>query len=104
MFNCIDVSECGLKVGHPNGTSVSVLKIGDLRLINNVIIKDVFYVPGYSVNLLSVHKLAKDNKIAVLFNEDNCMLQDLRSKKILVIGRQENGLYFVGRNGCHPLC
>ncbi|KAJ0575491.1 putative RNA-directed DNA polymerase [Helianthus annuus] len=86
-------------VGHPNGTSVSVLKIGDLRLINNVIIKDVFYVPGYSVNLLSVHKLAKDNKIAVLFNEDNCMLQDLRSKKILVIGRQENGLYFVGKNG-----
>ncbi|KAJ0688424.1 putative RNA-directed DNA polymerase [Helianthus annuus] len=99
MFNCIDVSECGLKVGHPNGTSVSVLKIGDLRLINNVIIKDVFYVPGYSVNLLSVHKLAKDNKIAVLFNEDNCMLQDLGSKKILVIGRQENGLYFVGRDG-----
>ncbi|KAF5822598.1 putative RNA-directed DNA polymerase [Helianthus annuus] len=99
MFNCIDVSECGLKVGHPNGTSVSVLKIGDLKLINNVIIKDVFYVPGYSVNLLSVHKLAKDNKIAVLFNENNCMLQDLRSKKILVIGRQENGLYFVGRNG-----
>ncbi|KAM0052455.1 putative RNA-directed DNA polymerase [Helianthus debilis subsp. tardiflorus] len=99
MFNCIDVSECGLKVGHPNGTSVNVLKIGDLRLINNVIIKDVFYVPGYSVNLLSVHKLAKDNKIAVLFNEDNCMLQDLRSKKILVIGRQGNGLYFVGKNG-----
>ncbi|XP_035842144.1 uncharacterized protein LOC118488849 [Helianthus annuus] len=72
MFNCIDVSECGLKVGHPNGTSVSVLKIGELRLINNVVIKDVFYVPGYSVNLLSVHKLAKDNKIAVLFNENNC--------------------------------
>ncbi|MFS8020746.1 putative RNA-directed DNA polymerase [Helianthus anomalus] len=99
MFNCVDVSECGLKVGHPNGTSVSVLKIGELKLINNVIIKDVFYVPGYSVNLLSVHKLAKDNKIAVLFNENNCMLQDLRSKKILVIGKQENGLYLVGKNG-----
>ncbi|KAM0022876.1 putative RNA-directed DNA polymerase [Helianthus debilis subsp. tardiflorus] len=99
MFNCIDVSECGLKVGHPNGTSVSVLKIGELRLINSVVIKDVFYVPGYSVNLLSVHKLAKDNKIVVLFNENNCMLQDLRSKKILVVGKQENVLYFVGKNG-----
>ncbi|KAJ0805739.1 putative RNA-directed DNA polymerase [Helianthus annuus] len=99
MFNCVDVSECGLKVGHPNGTSVSVLKIGELRLINDVVIKDVFYVPDYSVNLLSVHKLAKDNKIAVLFNENNCMLQDLRSKKILVIGKQENGLYFIGKNG-----
>ncbi|MFS8030472.1 hypothetical protein Hanom_Chr17g01534481 [Helianthus anomalus] len=45
MFNCVDVSECGLKVGHLNGTSVSVLKIGELRLINDVVIKDVFYVP-----------------------------------------------------------
>ncbi|KAJ0742666.1 hypothetical protein HanPI659440_Chr10g0366771 [Helianthus annuus] len=50
MFNCIDVSKCGLKVSHPNGTSVSVLKIGELRLINNVAIKDAFYVPRYSVN------------------------------------------------------
>ncbi|KAF5812881.1 putative RNA-directed DNA polymerase [Helianthus annuus] len=99
MFNCVDVSECGLKVGHPNGTSVNVLKIGELKLVNDVILKDVFYVPDYSVNLLSVHKLAKDNKIGVLFNENNCMLQDLRSKKILVIGRQENGLYFLGKDG-----
>ncbi|KAJ0834657.1 putative RNA-directed DNA polymerase [Helianthus annuus] len=98
MFNCVDVSEYGLKVGHPNGTSVSVLKIGELRLINNVVLKDVFYVPEYSVNLLSVHKLAKDNAITILFNENNCMLQDLQSKKILMIGRQDNGLYFVGRD------
>ncbi|KAJ0536362.1 putative RNA-directed DNA polymerase [Helianthus annuus] len=27
------------------------------------------------------------------------MLQDLRSKKILVIGKQENGLYFIGKDG-----
>ncbi|KAJ0878261.1 putative RNA-directed DNA polymerase [Helianthus annuus] len=99
MFNCIDVSKCGLKVSHPNGKSVSVLKIGELRLINNVAIKDVFYVPRYSVNMLFVHKLAKDNNITVLFNENNCMLQDLKSKKILVIGKQENGLYFVGKDG-----
>ncbi|KAJ0703042.1 putative RNA-directed DNA polymerase [Helianthus annuus] len=99
MINCVDVSECGLKVSHPNGTSVNVLKIGELKLINNVVLKDVFYVPGYSVNLLSVHKLAKDNNITVLFNENNCMLQDLKSKKILVIGSQDNGLYFVGRHG-----
>uniref|UniRef100_A0A251V8P5 Putative gag-polypeptide of LTR copia-type n=1 Tax=Helianthus annuus TaxID=4232 RepID=A0A251V8P5_HELAN len=99
MFNCVDVSECGLTVGHPNGTSVRVIKIGDLKLINGVVLRDVFYVPDYSVNLLSVHKLAKDNGIAVLFNEDNCMLQDLKSKKILVIGKQENGLYMIGRNG-----
>uniref|UniRef100_A0A251ULP1 Uncharacterized protein n=1 Tax=Helianthus annuus TaxID=4232 RepID=A0A251ULP1_HELAN len=29
---------------------------------------------------------------------------DLKSKKILVIGSQDNGLYFVGRHGFHLLC
>ncbi|XP_022031160.1 uncharacterized protein LOC110932108 [Helianthus annuus] len=48
MINCVDVSECGLKVGHPNGT------------------------------------------------------RDLKSKKILVTGNQDNGLYFVGRHAYSP--
>ncbi|KAJ0547538.1 putative RNA-directed DNA polymerase [Helianthus annuus] len=99
MFDWVDVSDYNLKVSHPNGTDVKVCKIGKIKLVNNVILEDVFYVPGYSVNLLSVFRLAKDNKIGVLFNENNCLLQDLRSKKVLVTGSQDNGLYFVGKHG-----
>ncbi|KAJ0786024.1 putative RNA-directed DNA polymerase [Helianthus annuus] len=99
LFNIIDVSEFDLKVTHPNGTSVKVMKIGHLKLINGVVLQDVFYVPGYNVNLLSVHRLAKDNQISVIFNENNCALQDSKSRKILMIGRQDSGLYFVGSNG-----
>ncbi|KAM0035399.1 putative retrotransposon gag domain, retrotransposon Copia-like protein [Helianthus debilis subsp. tardiflorus] len=99
MFDWVDVSDYNLKVSHPNGTSVKVFKIGKIKLVNNVVLEDVFYVPEYSVNLLSVFRLAKDNKIVVLFNETSCLLQDLRSKKVLVTGNQDNGLYFVGKNG-----
>ncbi|KAJ0841479.1 putative RNA-directed DNA polymerase [Helianthus annuus] len=99
MFNIVDVSEFDLKVGHPNGTSVKVLKIGNIKLMDNTILKDVFYVPGYHVNLLSVHRLAKDNNINVVFNENSCMLQDSKSRKILVTGSQDNGLYFIGKDG-----
>ncbi|XP_035842124.1 uncharacterized protein LOC110922450 [Helianthus annuus] len=99
LFNIIDVSEFDLKVSHPNGTSVKVMKIGHLKLINGVVLQDVFYVPGYNVNLLSVHRLAKDNQISVIFNENNCVLQDSKSRKILMTGRQDSGLYFVGSNG-----
>ncbi|KAJ0628213.1 putative RNA-directed DNA polymerase [Helianthus annuus] len=99
MFDWVDVSDYNLKVSHPNGTNVKVCKIGKIKLVNNVILEDVFYVPGYSVNLLSVFKLAKDNKIGVLFDENHCLLQDLRSKKVLVTGSQDNGLYFVGKHG-----
>ncbi|KAJ0913978.1 putative RNA-directed DNA polymerase [Helianthus annuus] len=100
MFNTIDVSDFDLKVGHPNGTNVKVLKIGNVKLMSGVILQDVFYVPGYHVNLLSVHRLAKDNNnINVLFKEDSCVLQDSKSGRILVTGSQDSGLYFVGKYG-----
>ncbi|KAJ0591220.1 putative RNA-directed DNA polymerase [Helianthus annuus] len=99
LFNAIDVSEFDIKVAHPNGTNVKVLKIGNVKLMDGVILKDVFYVPGYHVNLLSVHRLAKDNNIDVVFKEDSCILQDSKSRRILVTGSQDSGLYFVGKNG-----
>ncbi|KAJ0452540.1 putative RNA-directed DNA polymerase [Helianthus annuus] len=99
MFNIVDVSDFDLKVGHPNGTSVKVLKIGNVKLTDGIILKDVFYVPGYHVNLISVHRLAKDNGISVVFNENSCVLQDSKSRKVLVTGSQDSGLYFVGKNG-----
>ncbi|KAM0019556.1 putative RNA-directed DNA polymerase [Helianthus debilis subsp. tardiflorus] len=99
MLNVVDVSEFNIIVGHPNGTNVKVLKIGDLKLTDNIVLRDVFYVPDYCVNLLSVYKLAKDNHISVIFKEDSCMLQDSSSKKILMNGSQDSGLYFVGNYG-----
>ncbi|KAM0007349.1 putative RNA-directed DNA polymerase [Helianthus debilis subsp. tardiflorus] len=99
MFNIVDVSEFDIKVGHPNGTNVKVLKIGNVKLTNDIVLKDVFYVPEYHVNLLSVHRLARDNDIKVVFNEDSCVLQDSKSKRVLVTGSQDSGLYFVGKNG-----
>ncbi|XP_022040102.1 uncharacterized protein LOC110942636 [Helianthus annuus] len=35
----------------------------------------------------------------VVFNEDSYVLQDSKSKKVLVTGSQDSGLYFVGKNG-----
>ncbi|XP_022014598.1 uncharacterized protein LOC110914084 [Helianthus annuus] len=72
LINSVDVSEFNITVSHPNGTNVKVLKIGDLKLTNELILKDVFYVPGYS---------------------------DSSSKKILMSGSQNCGLYFVGNSG-----
>ncbi|KAJ0909446.1 putative RNA-directed DNA polymerase [Helianthus annuus] len=99
MFNYVDVSEYDLTVSHPNGTKAKVTKIGSIRLAKGVILNDVFFVPDYSVNLLSVHKLSKDSKINVIFNEYSCLLQDSKSGRILVTGKQDNGLYFVNKNG-----
>ncbi|XP_035845397.1 uncharacterized protein LOC118491607 [Helianthus annuus] len=94
MFNIVDVSEYDITIKHPNGTDAKVKQIGCFKLYEDVILKDVFVVPGYCVNLISVHKLAKDNKLKVVFDEHNCYIQDVSLRKNLVIGRQTDGLYF----------
>ncbi|XP_021991941.2 uncharacterized protein LOC110888738 [Helianthus annuus] len=99
MFDCIDVSEYDLTVSHPNGTKAKVSKTGSIKLANWVIRNDVFFVPDYSVNILSVNKLSKDSKITVVFNENTCLLPDSKSGRILVTGKQDNGLYFVNKDG-----
>ncbi|KAJ0520852.1 putative RNA-directed DNA polymerase [Helianthus annuus] len=99
LSDFVDVSNLNIKVKHPNGTDSLVTKIGSLKLTQGVILQDVSVVPGYSINLISVHKLAKDNKLYVGFDENTCYIQDLLTKKILVTGRQLDGLYFCG-NSC----
>ncbi|KAL9996132.1 putative RNA-directed DNA polymerase [Helianthus debilis subsp. tardiflorus] len=96
LVDSVNVSEFNIKIKHPNGTSALVTKIGNLKLANNVVLKDVFVVPEYNINLISVHKLAKDNKVRVVFDENTCFVQDLLTRKVLVTGRQVDGLYFCG--------
>ncbi|XP_076941528.1 uncharacterized protein LOC143611121 [Bidens hawaiensis] len=96
VFNQIDVTEFNIKIKHPNGSNALVTKIGSVKLSNNVILNDVFVVPEYNVNLLSVYKLAYDNKLSVTFNEHCCYIQDSLTKRILVTGNQLDGLYFCG--------
>ncbi|KAM0035657.1 putative transcription factor interactor and regulator CCHC(Zn) family [Helianthus debilis subsp. tardiflorus] len=96
LINQKDVTEFNIKVKHPNGTSAVVTKIGDIKLSDKVILYDVFVVPSYSVNLIYVHKLARDCKLNVSFHEHNCCIQDSHLKKVLVTGNQFDGLYFCG--------
>ncbi|GKA00532.1 ribonuclease H-like domain-containing protein [Tanacetum coccineum] len=101
FVNVVDISNLGLTASHPNGTQALITKIGDLKFNNNITLYDVLVVPEYIVSLLSVHKLSRDNKLFVDFNESNCYIQDLKANKTLGIGRQFNGLYlFDVDNAC----
>ncbi|KAJ0816887.1 putative RNA-directed DNA polymerase [Helianthus annuus] len=95
LINCTDVTELGLTVSHPNGTKAHITKIGNLKLSDHVILKEVLVIPEYSVNLLSVNKMAKGNKVYTLFTETNCYIQDFQHQKLLMTGSEVGGLYFV---------
>ncbi|GJS07107.1 hypothetical protein Tco_0363903 [Tanacetum coccineum] len=93
MIHVVDVTDLNLTVGHPNGTLAKITHIGDLRFNNNIILFDVLVIPEYSVSLLFVHKLIKDSKLSVCFNETKCLIQDLKRETVLGTGSESTGLY-----------
>ncbi|GJT38124.1 ribonuclease H-like domain-containing protein [Tanacetum coccineum] len=55
----------------------------------------VLVVLDYQVSLLSVHKLSKDNKFRVIFDENVCIIQDSVLKTQVRTCSESNGLYFL---------
>ncbi|GJT45562.1 hypothetical protein Tco_0954277 [Tanacetum coccineum] len=48
-------THASVAVAHPNGTVEQVKQLGNFKLGNNLIVKDVLVVPGYQVSLLLGH-------------------------------------------------
>lgn len=69
-----------------------------------MILHDVLVVLEYGVNLLSVHKLARDSKFFIGFDENKCYVQALQHKnqmgRTYVTGDVLDGLYFFGDSNC----
>ncbi|XP_071719039.1 uncharacterized protein [Rutidosis leptorrhynchoides] len=93
LSNVVDIFGLRLTVGHPNGTQDLIKSIGYMVINECIILKNILVVPEYRANLMSVHKLTKDNKLIVSFDNDKCYIQDLRDKKLKEIGNQNGGLY-----------
>nr|XP_043639499.1 uncharacterized protein LOC122610587 [Erigeron canadensis] len=93
LFNVEDVSNLGITVGHPNGTQAKVLKIGNFKLTDNITLFGILYVPEYCVNLFSVHNLARDSRMYISFDENNCYVQDLNTGTLMGTGSEAGGLY-----------
>ncbi|GJT34777.1 hypothetical protein Tco_0925196 [Tanacetum coccineum] len=97
LDNVLDISHLRIKVGHPNRTKAYISKIENLRLSNGLTLYDVMVIPEYCVTLISVHKLVKENKVIVAFDENRCYFlnQDLNLKNVLGIGDHCEG-FMIG--------
>lgn len=56
---------------------------------------DVFFVPEFQYNLLSISKVTKEINYFVSFNPGFCLFQDLTTRKLKGIGKEDDGLYFL---------
>ncbi|GJS35342.1 hypothetical protein Tco_0533724 [Tanacetum coccineum] len=81
-----------------SGSAAHANMAGNLKLNNDVVLFDVLVIPEYCVSLLSVHKLIKDSKLSVSFDETKCVIQDLKREKVLGTGSESVGLYVFDAN------
>ena len=67
---------------------------GTIKFSDDFIIHDVFYVPEFHFNLISVSKLTKFLSI-VIFDGFQCCIQDKKTKKMIGYGHKREELYYL---------
>ena len=85
----------------PNGHVTLVTHTSSISLHSTMILGYALFVHGFKHNLLSISKLSKFNKIKVIFYPTGCLFQDLQNDNILVIGKEDNGLYKIDSSYFH---
>ncbi|GJW63602.1 copia protein [Tanacetum coccineum] len=77
----------------PDGTSKTMTIVGQVQLTPSLILTDVFYVPDFQLNLLSVDKLIKTRQLAACFYPNDFVFRDLTTNQIVAVGKGYKNLY-----------
>ncbi|GKE56300.1 hypothetical protein Tco_1495485, partial [Tanacetum coccineum] len=77
----------------PNGQSIKVKIYGKVRINNDITLTNVFYIPSFAYNLLSVSQLTKSMPVTAIFTSLTCYFQGL-NKRIAHANLCE-GLYII---------
>uniref|UniRef100_A0A803NEP2 Retrovirus-related Pol polyprotein from transposon TNT 1-94-like beta-barrel domain-containing protein n=1 Tax=Chenopodium quinoa TaxID=63459 RepID=A0A803NEP2_CHEQI len=81
-----------VKVSLPDGTVNLVKHVGNVSLNQIVTLENVFYIPQFKHNLLSVGRLLDKNKLLAVFESDSCYFQDLATKQVVAGGTRDQNM------------
>jgi hypothetical protein len=79
-----------------SGSGMEISHIGYATVYTpskNIHLNYVLYVPEATKNLVSIHRLSKDNSVSVEFHPYSFFIKDLETRNILLKGRCHRGLY-----------
>ncbi|KAL2237207.1 UNVERIFIED_CONTAM: hypothetical protein Sindi_0912400 [Sesamum indicum] len=79
----------------PDGSKKRVACIGTVRLSDKLMLNSVFFIPKFSVNLLSMSQLCNEGSYIFCFNQFGCILQDQATKAIVERGKLNKKLYIM---------
>lgn len=90
------IDPIGVKL--PNGASILARLAGIVRITADLILEDVFYLPEFNINLVSIPKLTKGSQFTMKFANESYIIQD-HSQRRIGSGRLKNGLYHLDYGG-----
>ena len=80
------------------GKQLCISHLGTTKLPSSyspLVLHQVYHTPKISNNLISVTKLCFDNKVFVEFYATHFLVKDQVSKRVILQGQLDNGLYKV---------
>lgn len=90
-----DVYSLNHYISIPNGVRVKVNKIGTIKLLNNLFLENIIFVPNFKFNSVSVQKLCMNKNYFVSFTNDVSWFQAPLMKGPILLGQRFQGLYYV---------
>ncbi|KAK0588592.1 hypothetical protein LWI29_002973 [Acer saccharum] len=82
-------------VSLPSGEKANIVAKGSLPLNSVYYLHDVLCVPTFKVDLMSVSRLTRGLNCSITFFPYCCILQDLATRRMIGLGKQRDGLYYL---------
>lgn len=79
----------------PDGSTCSPKFTGSVQLTSRITLHNVYFIPDFKFNLISVSTLLLSNDLVLTFYPLVCIIQDLHSKAEVGRAHQQGNLYFI---------
>lgn len=99
LFQYVRILKNPIKVILPDGTFKLVTKIGNIQINSLFLLIDVFYVPNFKINLLSVGKLLHNQHLIAIFYPTWFSFLDTSTNKVVAVGKGFRKLYALKATG-----
>ena len=83
------------KINLPTGQTSTITHVGDVKLKNDLVLRNVLFVPSFKHNLLSVRNISQNGECKAVFHSKFCILENDRTQAVMGIGKVSNGLYYL---------
>lgn len=100
LYHPITSSKCIILA---NVFRTSVASLDNVHLSPNIDLLVVFHVPSFPFSSLSKSKIITSLQCSVTFYHSLCVFQDLKAKKLIGMGYEVDGLYYLDLSPSLPL-